>query len=179
MTLAIKIKIIELKQLDVADEVSTELVSATVRRLRYRFDQGNYNEPDPKQGSAGQGAVRGSSRPEVHHGPAEGYSDLTRSRSANDSVHSSEPNRGLGVFSVHPALYDGPARFPCSLPFGSVLVRLMDEPCQCLLCGADDNANAAVSQHKGLFPSVYQHGRSPIMRGYRGIGHPLRLPIDG
>jgi hypothetical protein len=32
MTLAIKIKIIELKQSDVAEEVSTELVSATVRR---------------------------------------------------------------------------------------------------------------------------------------------------
>lgn len=60
-------------------------------------------------------------------------------------MRSRELDGGLGVFSVHPTVNHRLARVPCSLPLGSALVRLMDEPRQRLLWGADNNTNAAVS----------------------------------
>ena len=103
-----------------------------------------------------------------------------QSTSTNDLAGSCEPNGGLGVFSPHPTLDDRSASLPCLLPFGRGLVRLMDEPGHGLLRGADNDANAAVSQHEGLFPSVYQHGYAPIVGVvFDGIWLLLRLPVGG
>jgi len=101
-------------------------------------------------------------------------------RCVTDSARSREPNSGLGVFGFHPTLNDRLARFPCSLPFGRTLVRFMNEPGQCLLRGADNNTNSAVSQHERFFPSVYQHGRTPIVWEFTidGIELCFRLQIN-
>lgn len=85
------------------------------------------------------------------------------SASTNDLARSRELNGGFGVFGPHPTLNDRSASFPCSLPFGRALVRLMNEPGQGLLRGTDNDADAAISQHEGFFPSVYQHGYAPIV----------------
>ena len=85
-----------------------------------------------------------------------------QSTSTNDLARCRELNGGLGVFSPHPTLDDRSASLPCSLPFGRALVWLMDEPGQGLLGGADNDPDAAISEHEGLFPSVYQHGYAPI-----------------
>jgi hypothetical protein len=59
------------------------------------------------------------------------------------------------VFRPNSSVDDVSAGVPCSLPFRSVLVGLVDEPVDSLPRGADYNAHAAVSQDQGNVPAVY------------------------
>ncbi len=88
-----------------------------------------------------------------------------------DLARSSELDGPSGIFSTHPTLNGIPAGLPSPLPFGSAPVRLMDQPINGLLGGADNYAHAAVSKHQRFLPSMYHHDRTPD-RG--GVNKPSR-----
>jgi hypothetical protein len=97
-----------------------------------------------------------------------------------DLARCSELDGPSGIFSTHPTLNRIPAGLPSPLPFGSAPVRLMDQPINGLLGGADNNAHAAVSKHQRILPSMYHHDRAPtvgVSTSPRGRRH--TIPTQG
>jgi hypothetical protein len=80
-----------------------------------------------------------------------------------DLARSGELNGRSGVFGTHPSLDGSSAGLPSAAPFVTTLVRLMAEPVNGLLRRPDNNTDAAVSEHQGVLPSMYQHDHAPIV----------------
>lgn len=77
------------------------------------------------------------------------------------------------VFRPSSTVNDVSTGLPCALPFGSVLVGLVNKPVDSLFGGADYNAHAAVSQDQGNVPAVYHHGCSPTVWASKNVNSPL------
>jgi hypothetical protein len=84
-----------------------------------------------------------------------------------------QPDRLPCVFRPGSTVNDVSTGLPCALPFGSVLVGLVDEPVDSLLRGADYNPYAAVSQDKGDLPTMYHHGCSPTFWAPEKVNPPV------
>jgi hypothetical protein len=83
------------------------------------------------------------------------------------------------VFRPSSTVNDVSTGLPCALPFGSVLVGLVDEPVDSLLRGADYNPYAAVSQDKGDIPPMNHHGRSPLAGAPKKVNSRVPFIVPG